>query len=513
MKEKDTFDGNSITSYFIKKNQKELLLEKIGIGSDLPLPSQYSPNIKLNIHFKSNFKNNFIIKFENLTNKDLSNLKIIGNYKFLDKNQVLLLSEDLIIEGFRNDQFPIGFIKPIIKFDVDLPKDSRFEFRVQIWGFEHPKDIPSIKELRELKFLERIGRLLKKAESNIVRVPSYGYRIRTTSFDSFRFNSAPTLVFKGDLGSGCQNFSVFQLNLNTNFSYYTGFNQIGNSCPMDLFIFNKDHSVSFSKNTTWAGNNELHFSLNPLKVINAKVWYIENNFANDSGDTVVKNRLNSLGLCNDDCSQVSSEMIARLDIDLANQKYNEFKFGFRINAEYININNFNPDAEDRRGYSGYSFCNNSLLISDKLSPNYSANTLNIYFGIDNSIMEEIGYTCQQACEINSYTNKNIIFITTHSTNETVAHEIGHHVGICHLDDVSNIMNSEGNNGARTNLTLGQAFKANFNSYSLLNLNDQVSYQVCINDNCVIETSNYPNIFFDEHAEEYENSENCPCNNN
>lgn len=165
---------------------------------------------------------------------------------------------------------------------------------------------------------------------------------------------------------------------------------------------------------------------------------------------------------------VSSDTL-EMDIALTNWLFRKHRLGIRV-AVSDPVSNLTTAPVTPSGsplVGNTYFCGQDRRTL--LSGSYDTSMLNVYY--TSAVFSEsiMGYSCQ--CSFGLALN-NVVTINSTRKSRTLAHEIGHFLDLGHIKSLTpgdgNTSNLMFQGRTTTELTLGQAFRANYSSFSGLN---------------------------------------------
>lgn len=220
-------------------------------------------------------------------------------------------------------------------------------------------------------------------------------------------------------------------------------------CFSETSIFSDDNGMYYVKPDIWTDspNDEHPVTLPHMFRAPVAVWIAIDGTAQD---------------------RAAAQQRAERDMANANYLYNTHKVGVWFDATYA-------DAADLAEIANRG-CNNAARV--RVSNFYRPGQLNVYY-INSSILSSIGWNCSEDHDLGTPDyDPNIIFVNSSGLPETLAHEFGHAFSLYHPDmfgitgiGSNNLMWSGGSAvSPRTDFTIGQAFRMNLNSTSMMNAN-------------------------------------------
>jgi hypothetical protein len=373
------------------------------------------------------------LRIEGLSEKQLSELKLSGNAR-LDKQGVIQLgSGEIGIAGIPeqvNGQVPLAFISPQLRDDeATLKKTAALEQDAM-----DPDDAPDFGtgiEVRQFRGNFQVNRF----RSRFVLVPcprpiSGDYLKLTNNIASD--NAVAMVDYRV---TGCHNDFTRRL-VNSEFLG----NVLSNgACRSTVSIFSDDNAMSYQPNvTTWtdALGDEHTVNLQGIITVPVSVWVANN----------------------------AMQVRAQNDFANANLLYNRNNVGIQFNPTYTS---FAGDAAAAATIG--TWCPTAATVGAlQGSAWYTASTLNAYYV--NSAFT--GVNCGQ--------DRNMNFIGTIANLGSLPHEFGHAYGLRpsgsngHTNGVAGFGNNNimwgGGPGTRDHFSVGQAFRLNTDTSSMLNAN-------------------------------------------
>lgn len=212
-----------------------------------------------------------------------------------------------------------------------------------------------------------------------------------------------------------------------------------NICTSETSIFSDENGMFFQSPTIWtdSASDEKIANLPEMFRAPVVVWIV------DTDPTTL--------------------LRAALDMANANYLYNSNKIGIAFDAIYVSAHNF---ADANKGCAA--------LSQIKASGFFKPGTLNVYY-IDNPALP-LGRACWDDGD-NKPVSPGLIFVNQTGNSETLAHEFGHAFSLDDLHLLSpdvtagiGFDNLMGSSSIRSNFTIGQAFRMNVNSISMINVN-------------------------------------------
>ena len=364
------------------------------------------------------------LRFEGLSKKSLSQLKIRGEAKITDNGEILLGSGEISISGLPNEikgQVPVGFISPLIANSFGSPDRDEADTDGGIQIVQYRDRFP-----------------VNTFRSRYVAIPCFRPP-STLPTDKLVLNNNTSvdnaIAMLDYRTSDCKNDRIKRTTQTVN---------LGNilskgACRSTVSIFSDDNAMSYEPSvTTWTNSpGDTHtVNLQPIITVPVSVWV-----ANNTLLTTAQN-----------------------DFANANMLYNQNNVGVQFNPTY---NNFSGNAAAAATIG--TWCPTAATVGNlQGSAWYTANTLNIYYV--NSAFT--GVNCGQ--------DRNINFLGTIANLGSLPHEIGHAYGLRpsasagHTNGVAGFGNNNimwgGGPGTRDTFTVGQSFRLNTDTTSMLNAN-------------------------------------------
>ncbi len=384
------------------------------------------------IHVDKTIMQGARLRFEGLSEKLISQLKISGNAKITGKGEIILGTGDIIISGLPeqvNRQVPVAFISPqmatIDQMDsatlgtkpIKAQDDADIGVGIQVMQYRGPYRVNSFRSRYTIFPCYRPPTVEDKLVLN-----------SNTSADS----AVAMMDFRT---AGCNNDQITRT-VNT----ASMGNILSNgTCRSTVSVFSDDNAMSYEQDvTTWTNSSgDTHtVNLQPIITVPVSVWVANNALL----------------------------VAAQNDIANANLLYNQNNVGVQFNPTYTNYSGV-AGATATIG----TWCPTAFTVAGlQGSAWYTANRLNAYY-VNNAFT---GVNCGQ--------DRNMNFIGTIANLGSLPHEFGHAYGLRpsaswgHTNGVAGFGNNNimwgGGPGTRNNFTVGQSFRINTDTTSMLNAN-------------------------------------------
>lgn len=382
------------------------------------------------------------LRFEGLNQKILSQLKISGNAKISEKGEILLGTGEISISGLPAEvdgKVPVGFISPQTTDSRDTDTKTNIQDKTAqvktALGEHDTADSDSGIQIIQYRddfpvnsFRSRF--IVRRCYQPPVIIPMDDKLVlnNNTSGDS-------AIVMMDYRTTGCNHDRIRRTTNTTNFT-----NILSNgTCNSNVSVFSDDNAMSYEPDvTTWTNStgNTHTVNLQPIITVPVSVWATTN-------------------------AQLTA---AQNDFANANLLYNQNNVGIQFNPTYTNVTG-NAGAINTIGTN----CPTAATVGNlQGSAWYTANRLNMYYV--NSAFT--GVNCGQ--------DRNINFLGTTANLGSLPHEIGHAYGLRpsgswgHTNGIAGFGNNNimwgGGPGTRSNFTVGQSFRLNTDSTSMLNAN-------------------------------------------
>ncbi len=373
------------------------------------------------------------LRFEGLSQKSLSQLKISGDAKIIDKGEILLGTGEISISGLPAEidgKVPVGFISPQFVDSPDAATKTATQDKTTSAGRDETDFGSGVQVVQYLGAFP-----VNSFRSRYIAIPC----LKPLKMDKLVLNnntSADSAIAMLDhRTAGCNNDQIVRT---TNVRFLGNILSNG-TCRSTVSVFSDDNAMSYETNvTTWTNSQgDTHtVNLQPVITVPVSVWVANNALL----------------------------VSAQNDFANANLLYNQNNTGIQFNPTY---NNFfgNAAAVATIGVG----CPTAATVGNlQGSAWYTANRLNIYYV--NSAFT--GINCGQ--------DRNMNFIGTIANLGSLPHEIGHAYGLRpsgnwgHTNGVAGFGNNNimwgGGPGTRNNFSVGQSFRLNTDTTSMINVN-------------------------------------------
>lgn len=374
------------------------------------------------------------LSFDGLSPKDLEQLKLSGNAK-LEGNRIIIGQGETVIAGLPETvagKVPVGFVKPLMnEGDTNTLQKSEDEIGASNIDADvngSPSDISIIQYLGGFQVNRfRVGYFIRPCRP---QPPRDKLRIRNnTDGDS----TVSMIDFRsGSGGAGCTNDQMIRTVEEANMGNALS----SGTCNSEVAVFSDNNAMAFDTPvTTWTNSvGDIHtVNLQPIITVPVGVWI----------------------------ANAASAPVAVNDFANANLLYNQNNVGVQFNPTFNNVSG-NPAAVTAIGGG----CGSAATV--QASAWYTPNTLNIYYVAG-------GFT-----GVNCGFDRNISYIGTAANLGSLPHEIGHAYGLRpsgswgHTNGVAGFGNNNimwgGGPGTRNHFSVGQAFRINVDTGSMLNAN-------------------------------------------
>ncbi len=373
------------------------------------------------------------LRFEGLSQKSLRQLKISGDAKITDKGEILLGFGEISISGIPTEidgKVPVGFISPQVADSPDDATKTTTQDKTALAGRDET-DFGS-----DIQIVQYLGAFrVNSFRSRYFLIPC----LDPIEHDRLVLNnntSADNAIAMLDhRTSGCNDDQIVRT---------TNTRAMGNilsngACRSTVSVFSDDNAMSYEPNVaTWTNSPiDTHtVNLQPIVTVPVSVWVANNALL----------------------------VTAQNDFANTNLLYNQNNTGIQFAPTY---NNFTGNATAAATIG--TWCPTAATVGNlQGSAWYTANTLNIYYV--NSAFT--GVNCGQ--------DRNMNFIGTIANLGSLPHEIGHAYGLRpsaswgHTNAVAGFGNNNimwgGGPGTRNNFSVGQSFRINTDTTSMLNAN-------------------------------------------
>lgn len=244
-----------------------------------------------------------------------------------------------------------------------------------------------------------------------------------------------TIVLNGRR-NGCQPYEVARGSPSATVSNFMA----ASGCKSEAAVFAAMNAMSLVDTTgiwTNASGDTAYIPMQDPYVVPLNVYVMSGDFANGSIDTRTQD--------------------AMADVTEASRNWDQSQCGIAFAIKYIgdaSHGNFGPDLLS-------AVCTDQVAAFRAVdTKNGVPSAINVYYNDGES--GTLGLTCSDG-------NSAVIVISNLSTTDTLAHELGHALSLVHTDDnqampSNDLMNSWQTTGG---LTVGQCFRANVNSTSVL----------------------------------------------
>ena len=376
-----------------------------------------------------------VIRFEGLDEKNLMSLKFEGEAKLGDKGEVILGTGDIVISGLPeqvNGQVPVAFLTPEPASADSMKKIAEMNQDALDKGDE-PDGGAGID----------IGQFMGEYVINNFHtrwylVPCPGTVFRSDKIRLQNNTSSDSAVIMADYrnSAGCQDDTLHRAVTQR----YLGNVLSNGSCRSTVSVFSDDNAMSYEPNvTTWTNNlGDTHnVALDEIITVPVSVWV-------------------------DGAAALTT---AQNDFANANMLYNDNNVGVQFDPTYVDVSG-NAAALNTIG----TFCpaTNAAGLALQGSAWYTPNTLNIY------------YVNSAFTGVNCGFDRNMNFIGTTANPGSLPHEIGHAYALRpsasngHTNGVAGFGNNNimwgGGPGTRDHFSVGQSFRINTDTTSMLNAN-------------------------------------------
>lgn len=362
------------------------------------------------------------LRFEGLPRTSLGQLKISGPAKITEQGEIKLGAGEISISGLPaeiNGRVPVAYLSPETtgNFSATAQAETEIDGAVQVMQYRGPFQVNSFSSRYVALPCIKPPRLQDKLVLN-----------NNTGSDS-------AIAMLDHRTAGCNNDQITRT---------TGTANMGNlkskaACRSTVSVFSDNNAMSYEPNvTTWTDLvlDKHTVNLQPIITVPVSVWATTN-------------------------AQLTT---AQNDFANANLLYNQNNVGIQFNPTYNNVSG-NAAAINTIG----TWCPTAATVGNlQGSAWYTANRLNLYYV--NSAFT--GVNCGQ--------DRNMNFIGTTANLGSLPHEIGHAYGLRpsgswgHTNTVPGFGNNNimwgGGPGTRNNFTVGQSFRLNTDTTSMLNAN-------------------------------------------
>ncbi len=374
-----------------------------------------------------------MLRFEGLTQQNLAQLKIKGNAKLTEKGDIILGTGEISISGLPvevDGRVPVGFINPQIVNSLDADTQQASQDKAAAGG-RNEADISGA-----IQVVQYLGHFpVNSFRSRFAAIPCRGRP--TLPQDRLVLNSNTSadsaIAMLDHRTGGCNNDQITRT---------AGTANMGNilskgACRSTVSVFSDDNAMSYQPNvTTWTDSpGDTHtVNLQPVITVPVSVWVANN----------------------------AQLVIAQNDFANANLLYNQNNTGIQFNPTFNNVS-ANAAAVTMIGTG----CP-ATAAPLQGSAWYTASRLNIY------------YVNSAFTGVNCGVDRNMNFIGTTANLGSLPHEIGHAYGLRpsasngHTNGVAGFGNNNimwgGGPGTRNHFSVGQAFRLNTDTTSMLNAN-------------------------------------------
>ena len=366
------------------------------------------------------------LRFDGLSGGQLESLKLSGNAR-LEKGSLFFGPGESTISGLpfpTGKRVPVGFLEPII--DQKMVERARQGDPDVTSTGEQDSERLQILQFRERFVVNRfrIGYALRRCPAEPVVEDMINVTNNLT---------VDSMIILADTrrSSGCQNDDLYRT---------TNEVGIGNAlsptvCNSEVSVFSDDNAMSFEPNVSWTDSpGDVHTAnLQPILNVPVSVWV----------------------------ANAGSLAAATNDVANANLLYNQNNVGVQFTPTFNNVSG-NAAAVATIGNG----CVNAAAVQG--SAWYTANTLNAY------------YVGGAFTGVNCGFDRNINYIGTTANLGSLPHEFGHAYGLRpsaaggHTNGLAGFGNNNimwgGGPGTRNNFSVGQSFRMNVHSGSMLNAN-------------------------------------------
>jgi len=373
------------------------------------------------------------LRIEGMDDKRLAELKISGDARIDKQGGIQLGTGDIKISGIPqliDGQVPLAFISPQL-LDEKALQEKAAAMDADAMDTGDDRDVGTGIEVRQFRGNFQVNSFRSRYVLRPCPRPLSGDYLKLTN--NIANDSAVAML--DYRVTGCHNDFLRRLNS----SAYLGNVLSNGACNSTVSIFSDDNAMSYEPNvTSWtdATGDEHVVNLQPIITVPVSVWVANN----------------------------AMQVRAQNDIANANLLYNQNNVGIQFNATYTSFAG-NAGAAATIGI----WCPTAATVGPlQASAWYTANTLNAYYV--NSAFT--GVNCGQ--------DRNMNFIGTTANLGSLPHEFGHAYGLRpsgswgHTNGVAGFGNNNimwgGGPGTRDQFSVGQAFRLNTDTSSMLNAN-------------------------------------------
>jgi len=382
------------------------------------------------------------LRFEGLSQKSLRQLKISGDAKITDKGEILLGFGEISISGIPTEidgKVPVGFISPQV---ADSPDDATKTTTQDKTALAGPDETDFGSGIQIVQYLGAFR--VNSFRSRYIVFPCLGPLKHDRLVLNNNTSADNAIAILDHRTSGCNDDQIVRT---------TNTRAMGNilsngACRSTVSVFSDDNAMSYEPNVaTWTNSPiDTHtVNLQPIVTVPVSVW-------------VGKDIL-------------GRSFLVRAQNDFANTNllYNQNNTGIQFAPTYNNfldnstLENILAAATIKTG------CPTAATVGNlQGSAWYTANTLNIY------------YVNSAFTGVNCFQDRNMNYIGTIANLGSLPHEIGHAYGLRpsaswgHTNAVAGFGNNNimwgGGPGTRNNFSVGQSFRLNTDTTSMLNAN-------------------------------------------
>lgn len=370
------------------------------------------------------------LRFEGLGRKQLADLKMSGNVELTERGTLVLGGGEVSISGLPAEvdgRVPVAFFTPLVQESFDMDQAPAAAPDTTGAG-----DIADGVEILQYRGPYVVNTFRSKYLLRPCWRPRRGDQLDVNNNIS---NDSTIAVLDFRDAGGCVNDTIVR----TTDIADLGSVMSNGACNADVSVFSDDNAMAFDTAvTTWTDSTgDKHVvDLGVIITVPVSVWVADN-------------------------AQLAA---AQNDIANANLLYNQNNVGVQFNATITNVSG-NAAAVTQIG----TWCPTAATVGAlQGSTWYTANTLNAYYV--NSAFT--GVNCGQ--------DRNMQFIGTTANLGSLPHEFGHAYGLRpsaswgHTNGVAGFGNNNimwgGGPGTRNWFTIGQSFRINTDTTSMLNVN-------------------------------------------